>query len=224
MSNNHRVYEHVFPNGKRYFGYTSRTLDERFGKDGIGYQNQPLIWNAIQKYGWDNIIHNQVGLFTDEQSAKQFETKCIRKYKTSNPDYGYNIIECDSDRANPSVSYHMDALLYFNNRSIRKLDSIDCLENYNVYDTRDCDRIGYFRTESTKSKFQEYEIGDLNIYHRFITGKYSGLIYVNVYIDEGTHIITKDEYEQYKHSKCFKFRAIAEYGIDPKEERFEVIQ
>lgn len=199
-------------------------MDERFGKYGSGYQNQPLIWNAIQKYGWNNITHNQIGLFADEQLAKLFETQCIRKYKTSNPDYGYNIIECDGDRANMNISYHGDAVLYLNNRPYRKLDSMDCLENYNVYDTRDSDWLECRRNDSTKYRFQEYEIGDLNIYHRFITGKYSGLIFVDVYIDDGTHILTRNEYEQYKNNSWFKFRVMAECGVEPIGDYCEVVQ
>ena len=51
------VYVHYFPNGKMYFGITSQSPQARWGKDGAGYKNQPIMWRAIQKYGWDNIQH-----------------------------------------------------------------------------------------------------------------------------------------------------------------------
>lgn len=222
MSNNHRVYEHVFPNGKRYFGYTSRTLDERFGKDGAGYQNQPLIWNAIQKYGWDNITHNQIGSFADEQSAKQFETKCIRKYKTADPDYGYNIIECDGDRASKNVNLSSDYILFKNNKAYRRLRDLSCLSNYDFFDKRDGSFL--WSDEATRHTVMDYNIGDLVVYHRFITNVFSGLIYASIYIDERTHIITRSEYEQYRDSKWFKFMTRARCRIKPEGDYFEAIQ
>ena len=50
------VYKHTFPNGKVYIGITSQKPEDRWSK-GKGYQRQPLIYNAINKYGWDNIVH-----------------------------------------------------------------------------------------------------------------------------------------------------------------------
>lgn len=53
------VYEHLFPNGKRYVGITSKPPKTRW-ENGAGYakDGQPVMYNAIQKYGWDNIEHN----------------------------------------------------------------------------------------------------------------------------------------------------------------------
>jgi hypothetical protein len=66
------VYEHLFPNGKRYIGITSKRPEARW-EGGTGYDkdHQPVMYNAIQKYGWDNIEHNI--LFTDltEEKAKE---------------------------------------------------------------------------------------------------------------------------------------------------------
>lgn len=89
------VYEHVFPNGKRYIGITSKKPNQRW-ENGGGYDknHQPVMWNAIQKYGWNNIEHNI--LFTDltEEEAKQKEIELIQKYHTYIHDeapMGYNM-------------------------------------------------------------------------------------------------------------------------------------
>lgn len=53
---NYKVYMHKFPDDKVYVGLTKQTLAERWGNKGYGYHKQPL-YNAIQKFGWDNIEH-----------------------------------------------------------------------------------------------------------------------------------------------------------------------
>ena len=49
------VYIYTFPNGKKYVGQTSQTLNTR-AKRGEGYVSSPAVYNAIKKYGWDNLI------------------------------------------------------------------------------------------------------------------------------------------------------------------------
>lgn len=87
---NWKVYIHVFPNGKRYIGITSRQVEKRW-KNGNGYYNHKLLYNAIKKYGWENIDH--VILFDNlsEVEAKQKEKELIQKYNTFNKEYGYNL-------------------------------------------------------------------------------------------------------------------------------------
>lgn len=93
------VYMYMFPNGKRYIGKTKRTLLQRQGSDFKGYKNCTVLWNAIQKYGVDNI--EQVilleGNITDAEAAS-LEQEYILLYKTNcnrfnNPSYGYNLTD-----------------------------------------------------------------------------------------------------------------------------------
>ena len=49
----YKVYEHVFPNGKKYIGITCRSLKERF-KNGRGYCHNSHMANAIKKYDLTN--------------------------------------------------------------------------------------------------------------------------------------------------------------------------
>ena len=48
------VYKHIFPNGAIYIGRTSMSPEDRW-LNGWGYKQNPLAFNAILKYGWDNI-------------------------------------------------------------------------------------------------------------------------------------------------------------------------
>lgn len=80
------VYEHVFPNGKRYIGISSDP--ECRWANGNGYKHQQKMWNAIQRYGWGNIEHNIIveGLTRDQASS--IERKLIAAYDAV--ENGYN--------------------------------------------------------------------------------------------------------------------------------------
>lgn len=89
------VYEHLFPNGKRYIGITSKKPTARW-ENGSGYDknHQSVMYNAIQKYGWDNIQHNILYDNLTEQEAKQKEKELIQYYHTFIRDpncMGYNM-------------------------------------------------------------------------------------------------------------------------------------
>ena len=57
-------------NGKKYFGITSKNPEDRW-KNGNGYCNQIVFWNAIQKYGWDNFKHEIIVDNITEKEAKE---------------------------------------------------------------------------------------------------------------------------------------------------------
>jgi len=82
------VYEHVFPNGKKYIGITSTEPQNRWMKDGSGYKNQGKIWNAIQHYGWNNVEHNVIVDGLTEEQATELEKYLIAELDTI--DNGYN--------------------------------------------------------------------------------------------------------------------------------------
>lgn len=80
---------HVSPNGKRYIGITCRKPKYRWN-NGNGYIGNKHFYNAILKYGWDNIEHIIVedGLSKDE--ACKLEKELIKRYNTTSNDKGYN--------------------------------------------------------------------------------------------------------------------------------------
>lgn len=90
MNKDYCVYMHRFPNGKVYIGITCQKPEYRWGR-GSRYSNQKRVFNAIMKYGWDNIEHLVLlsGLRKEEAEAKEIEL--ISLFDSTNPQKGYNI-------------------------------------------------------------------------------------------------------------------------------------
>ena len=84
------VYMHQFPNGKVYIGITSMETWGRW-KGGTGYKNQPLMWKAIQKYGWKNIQHVILADGLTKEEAEAMEIAEIKNRKATHRSYGYNL-------------------------------------------------------------------------------------------------------------------------------------
>lgn len=83
------VYIHTCPNGKVYIGITSQNPIARW-QGGKGYRFQKHFYNAILKYGWDNIKHEILfdGMTKEEACNKEIEL--IAHYNSTNPQFGYN--------------------------------------------------------------------------------------------------------------------------------------
>lgn len=95
------VYRHVFPNKKCYIGITCRDIKMRWGVSGAGYlsknlngtYHQPLMANAILKYGWDNVQHEILFEDLSHERANRLEQICILLFRTTDDRFGYNITE-----------------------------------------------------------------------------------------------------------------------------------
>lgn len=83
------VYMHICPNGKRYVGITAQDVKRRWA-NGIGYRQQKHFYNAIIKYGWDNIEHIVIARDLTKRAAGELEQRLIAKHKTTDRRYGYN--------------------------------------------------------------------------------------------------------------------------------------
>ena len=88
---NYTVYKHTFPNGKVYIGITKREPKVRWGSSGHGYCRNIRMWNAIKKYGWNNIEHIILYENKTREEADELERKLIEEYKSNQKDFGYNI-------------------------------------------------------------------------------------------------------------------------------------
>ena len=93
------VYVHIFPNGKKYFGITSKINPEWRWENGSGYteDHQPIMYNAIQKYGWENVKHEILFSELTKEEAENKEKELIKQYKTNckryGDLYGYNMTD-----------------------------------------------------------------------------------------------------------------------------------
>lgn len=85
----YKVYIHKFPNNKNYIGITKQKLEKRW-QNGLGYLGQ-FVYNAIKKYGWDNIKHEVLYENLSKEEAEQKEIELISKYKSNLKEFGYNI-------------------------------------------------------------------------------------------------------------------------------------
>ena len=82
---NYCVYIHTNKiNKKSYVGITCQRPERRW-RNGNGYvkKNQPIFYNAIQKYGWDNFEHIIFADGLSEEEAKNYEKHLIALYKTN---------------------------------------------------------------------------------------------------------------------------------------------
>lgn len=87
----YKVYLFIFPNGKKYCGYTSQENINNRWHGGHGYEKCPLVWKAIQKYGWKNIEKKIIYSSPNMEDALQKEKEIIAYYNLTNPIYGYNL-------------------------------------------------------------------------------------------------------------------------------------
>lgn len=85
------VYVHKFPNGKYYVGITCQDVSRRW-REGKGYEGQP-VFDAILKYGWDNIEHIILETGLAKEQAENAEVEYIKKYNSLSHANGYNIVE-----------------------------------------------------------------------------------------------------------------------------------
>lgn len=90
---NYKVYAHISPTNKIYIGITKQQkVNERWRK-GKGYIKNDHFYRAILKFGWDNFKHIIIIEDLSKDMACEIEKYLIKKYKTNDYNYGYNI--CD---------------------------------------------------------------------------------------------------------------------------------
>ena len=90
MKKNYTVYKHIAPNGKIYVGQTCQKNPNRRWQKGEGYKPNAHFYNAIQKYGWDNIEHVIVATGLTKKEADWLEKYLIAFYETTDRTKGYN--------------------------------------------------------------------------------------------------------------------------------------
>lgn len=76
IPNKYLIYIHIFPNRKKYIGVTSQKPNQRW-RNGKGYYGSTRIYNAIQKYGWENIEHKILFTGLTKEEAEQKEKELI---------------------------------------------------------------------------------------------------------------------------------------------------
>lgn len=90
MSNSYVVYCHTSPSGKKYVGM-SKNVKRRWEANGKNYKACTKFYNAIKKYGWENITHEILEENLTKEEAEDLEEFYIRELDTVNN--GYNVLK-----------------------------------------------------------------------------------------------------------------------------------
>lgn len=153
-ASNYIVYMHIFPNNKVYIGITCQKPEYRW-RNGNGYKpkkpNTSRIYNAIQKYGWDNIKH--IILFKDLtlHEANQKESELIKLYDSTNKNKGYNIAYGGDCRTLPQETR-------------KKISNSRKGNNYG-YIGEHAPMYGKHHSEKTKQKISQYQSNHNNPFY-----------------------------------------------------------
>ena len=87
------VYKHTNKiNGKIYIGITCQKPENRWRK-GKGYNKGTYIYNALEKYGWDNFEHEILFEGLTEIEARKKESELIKQFRCNEETFGYNLTE-----------------------------------------------------------------------------------------------------------------------------------
>lgn len=90
MGNKYCVYMHITPSNKVYIGQTS-DVTRRWSCNGYEYKHSPYFYQAIQKYGWENIQHIVLYENLTKEQADTREQELIAQYNSTNKENGYNM-------------------------------------------------------------------------------------------------------------------------------------
>ena len=136
------VYKHTAPNGKVYIGITKQEIKERW-KNGNGYKGA-FFYNAIKKYGWDNITHEVLFEGLTKEQAEQKEIELITLYKSNQREYGYNI----ANGGSVNCGFHLS-------EEVKKILSVKCKNNNAKY------WLGKNLSEEHRKKISEVQKGKI---------------------------------------------------------------
>lgn len=106
----YKVYKHTVPNGKVYIGVTSYEPEIRW-MGGRGYKDNCEFFNAILKYGWDNIQHEILFDGLTKKEAFDIEAKQIALYNSTDSLYGYNRLPAQGSAHKMVAQWALDGTL-----------------------------------------------------------------------------------------------------------------
>ena len=94
MNKPYVVYCHTSPSGKKYIGM-SKNVKRRWEANGKNYKMCTKFYNAIKKYGWENITHEILEENLTKEEAERLEEFYIKELDTINN--GYNMLKSAND-------------------------------------------------------------------------------------------------------------------------------
>ena len=146
------IYRHIFPNGKCYIGLTKQDPKVRF-KNGYGYESCPLMWNAIQKYGWENV--KTVWLYTEIDNLNKaccLERETIEKYRSNEREFGYNLANGGQGGATNKYDHGAIYQCWLEGHNIVEITTIIGCSNVTVRRVLDEYNVSSFERRSRQNK------------------------------------------------------------------------
>ena len=158
MDNCYCVYIHVNKiNNKKYVGLTKQAPHKRWA-NGKHYENSTYFKHAIEKYGWDNFYHEIIAFNLSKEEASFLEKELIKNYKTTNPEYGYNL---DSGGSCPN---HSDITKQKISKAITGIKrSQETKEKIRIASTGNKNSLGKRHTEEAKQKNRDAHINKTHV-------------------------------------------------------------
>lgn len=150
------VYMHECPNGKKYIGITSMSPKKRWDC-GRGYKNNEYFTRSINKYGWENFSHFILFSELSESEAKSKEIELIKKYKSNEREFGFNISSGGESHSGTKISKSHKKAVSIANKG--KIVSQETRKKLSESAKR------YFSNPKTRENHGKCEIGKLN--HRY---------------------------------------------------------
>ena len=161
MKEEYTVYLHISPSGKRYYGATKQSINQRW-RNGKGYPHNKYFTEAIEEYGWDNFQHIIVAKGLSEEEAYWLEIELIKEWGTTSRDNGYNIAKGGKDsgkglkrseETRKKMSENHADISGENNPNYGKHLSEETRKKMSKA------RIGKYPSEETRKKLSEAKIG-----------------------------------------------------------------
>ena len=184
------VYCHTL-NGKKYVGYTKKTMVERLEEhiEGALEGSDRHFCRAIRKYGVKNIVSEQLCETTTKQEAKSKERYYVKKLDTFKN--GYNMTQ-GGDGGNTTEKYSEEEMKDLSNRrsilqsgmknsrakpDITKQMIVDVIVEYAIVNKKCGDYI--LRKEMDDELKQVLNVSTMIMKHRFTNGRTELLEEVN---------------------------------------------
>ena len=160
---NWSVYKHTAPSGKVYIGITSQKSNERW-RNGKGYKEGTHFFNAISKYGWNNIKHEILFNNFTERMAKLMEQCLIVLYRSLDREFGYNMTLggegtlgwIPSEETKKKIS-EANSGKHHSKESREKMSEAHKGENNSMY--------GKYHSEESKKKMSKVKSGENNPFY-----------------------------------------------------------
>lgn len=121
---------------KYYVGITCQKPNQRW-RNGNGYKGQ-MFYNAIQKYGWDNIQHELIAENLTKNEAENFERKLIKLLNSNDGINGYNLDSGGNIGKEPNQEVRdklSNSQPKFFGKENRNHESVICLNDLTIFDS-----------------------------------------------------------------------------------------